>query len=95
MGQTTGANIRGGSDGGRFPANLIHDGSDEVVGVVSGEQRSASPRTNSGKGNNCYGDYQTVTTQNPAWGDQGSAARFFYCAKASKKDRGADNNTQP
>lgn len=24
--------------------------------------------------------------------DQGSAARFFYCAKASKKDRGEGNN---
>jgi len=36
---------------GRWPANLIHDGSDEVVGLL------------------------------------GEAARFFYCAKASKKDR--------
>lgn len=62
-------------------------GSDEVVGLFPMSKGSASPRTNSGKGNNCYGDYQTVTTQNPAWGDQGSAARFFYCAKASKKDR--------
>lgn len=40
---------------GRWPANLIHDGSDEVVGLL------------------------------------GDAARFFYCAKASKRDRGADN----
>ena len=82
---------QGGSTAGRWPANLIHDGSDEVVGLFPVSKGSASPRTNSGKGNNCYGDYQTVTTQNPAWGDQGSAARFFYCAKASKKDRGADN----
>ena len=36
---------------GRWPANLIHDGSDEVVGLT------------------------------------GDAARFFYCAKASKADR--------
>jgi DNA modification methylase len=36
---------------GRWPANLIHDGSEEVVGLL------------------------------------GSAARFFYCAKASKADR--------
>jgi DNA modification methylase len=41
---------------GRFPANLIHDGSQEVLDLF--------PETN-----------------------QGSAARFFYCAKASKKDR--------
>jgi DNA modification methylase len=40
--------------GGRWPANLIHDGSDEVVGLFP---------------------------------EAGSAARFFYCAKASKRDR--------
>ena len=28
------------------------------------------------------------------YGDTGSAARFFYCAKASKKDRG-EGNTHP
>lgn len=42
---------------GRWPANLIHDGSDEV--------RALFPES-------------SVT---------GSAARFFYCPKASKKDR--------
>ena len=26
------------------------------------------------------------------YGDSGSAARFFYCTKASKKDRGDGNN---
>lgn len=45
---------------GRFPANVIHDGSDEVL--------ERFPDSN-----------------------QGSAARFFYCAKASKKDRGEAN----
>ena len=41
---------------GRWPANLIHDGSDEPTELL------------------------------------GAAARFFYCAKASKKDRGDGNN---
>jgi site-specific DNA-methyltransferase (adenine-specific) len=27
----------------------------------------------------------------PAYGERGSAARFFYCAKASRADRGGDN----
>jgi len=40
---------------GRWPANLIHDGSDEVLGLFPSKA--------------------------------GSAARFFYCAKASKRDR--------
>lgn len=44
------------NDQGRWPANLIHDGSEEVAGVF------------------------------------GDPARFFYCAKASKKDRGEGNN---
>jgi site-specific DNA-methyltransferase (adenine-specific) len=42
---------------GRFPANFIHDGSDEVLELF------------------------------PFVKADGSAARFFYCAKASKKDR--------
>lgn len=46
---------------GRWPANMIHDGSEEVVGFFPGDADS-------------------------------SAARFFYCAKASKKDRGEGNN---
>jgi DNA modification methylase len=48
---------------GRWPANLIHDGSDEVTGLFPGDADA-------------------------------SAARFFYCAKASKNDRGP-NNTHP
>ena len=41
---------------GRWPANVIHDGSEEPVGLL------------------------------------GDAVRFFYCAKASKRDRGKGNN---
>ena len=46
--------------GGRWPANFIHDGSDEVLELFPN-----------------------------AMGDSGSAARFFYCAKANKKERNA------
>jgi site-specific DNA-methyltransferase (adenine-specific) len=69
--------------GGRFPANLIHDGSDEVVGLF--------PETKSGSG-----DVSDKSRANGDWGmsggarligDSGSAARFFYCAKARKADR--------
>lgn len=44
-----------GNELGRWPANLIHDGSDDPTGML------------------------------------GSASRFFYCAKTSKKDRGEGN----
>jgi DNA modification methylase len=72
-------------DAGRWPANLIHDGSDEVVGLF--------PETVSGSGIKgkrskvtCYGEpTQDLTTE---WdGDSGSASRFFYCAKADPSER--------
>lgn len=71
---------------GRWPANLIHDGSDEVL---AGFPANAP----SGGGSNGGWQKQYVggggiarvkTNQQP---DTGSAARFFYCAKASRQDR--------
>ena len=74
---------------GRFPANTIltYDETvfDEVCGGFPDTKGSSNPRKNTN--GNVYGDYKTVTTQNDAWGDSGSASRYFYCAKASKKDR--------
>jgi site-specific DNA-methyltransferase (adenine-specific) len=73
---------------GRFPAHLIHDGSEEVLEVF--------PVTTSGGGNGARSEcpnvcmsgknYARVTTdgQPPS---NGSAARFFYCAKATRRDR--------
>ncbi len=74
---------------GRFPANVILDEEagkllDEQSGISKG---SSKPRKNKGTGNICYGDYKTIITQNDTWGDSGGASRFFYCAKASKKER--------
>lgn len=37
--------------------------------------------------NEIYGHYPTHYSQNDIWGDSGSASRYFYCAKASKRDR--------
>jgi len=79
---------------GRFPANVILDEEagkllDEQSGIGKG---SSKPRKNKGTGNICYGDYKTIITQNDTWGDTGGASRFFYCAKASKKERGEGNN---
>jgi len=79
---------------GRFPANLIHDGSEEVL--------SGFPETKSGT---LSPNHQRKLQHNPehSWGfkgndkgyqlgkdyggDSGSASRFFYCAKASKSER--------
>lgn len=87
---------------GRFPANLIHDGSDEVVSLFpeskgqQGDVKGTEKSKTGGVGTNCYGEYKRIET--PKRNDSGSAARFFYCAKASKKDRneGIENpNTHP
>jgi site-specific DNA-methyltransferase (adenine-specific) len=72
---------------GRWPANFIHDGSEEVVALF--------PDTKSGGGDK-HGRKASTFCASTDWeaykgtsngGDSGSAARFFYCAKASKADR--------
>jgi site-specific DNA-methyltransferase (adenine-specific) len=90
---------------GRFPANLITDGSDEVVGLF--------PKTGKGNGKGAYNyagtEYNNKDTsmfngdkpEAPSnFNDSGSASRFFYCAKASKSERnkgleGFENNAPP
>jgi DNA modification methylase len=76
---------------GRFPANFIHDGSDEVVGLFPDTGKSTGGNIGV-KGNDVYGKYGESVKGNPGFGDSGSAARFFYCAKASKRERGEGNN---
>jgi len=77
---------------GRFPANLIHDGSDEVVGLFpdtkSGALKSTQYEVPSGNNDSMFaGDGKF---SNKGYGaDSGSAARFFYTAKASKSERNA------
>jgi site-specific DNA-methyltransferase (adenine-specific) len=71
---------------GRWPANLIHDGSDEVVGVFPQTTSGAlSPYTENHENRSSYGMAREKTFRQEA--NSGSAARFFYCAKASKPDR--------
>jgi site-specific DNA-methyltransferase (adenine-specific) len=77
---------------GRWPANLIHDGSEEVVGLFPDVGKS----TGGGKknGDKFCGGFAPSGEDVIGYGDSGSAARFFYCAKASKADRG-EGNTHP
>ncbi len=78
-----------GSDVGRWPANLIHDGSDEVVALFpqsAGQQGDVRGTEPSGVTNGIYGDFAGRVVS-AARNDTGSAARFFYCAKASGDDR--------
>jgi site-specific DNA-methyltransferase (adenine-specific) len=82
-----GSKAVGTTDQGRWPANLIHDGSDEVVALFpephgAGAPRAASEGTHSGNTGMFY-----VGGPAMRFGDSGSAARFFYTAKADAYDR--------
>lgn len=70
-------------DAGRWPANLIHDGSEEVL-VVFPRVKGATSRTDTVSAGMFHGG-NAGTVYND--GANTSAARFFYCAKASKRDR--------
>ena len=77
---------------GRFPANLIHDGSDEVEAVFpqtkSGDIKPHHHKSNV-YGGNALLSSKTINSSVATYGDSGSASRFFYCAKASKSERNA------
>jgi site-specific DNA-methyltransferase (adenine-specific) len=70
---------------GRWPANLIHDGSDEVLAGFPDSKGGAYPAKGAQFGY-AGGERKQLGVRNEM-SDSGSAARFFYCAKASKKDR--------
>jgi site-specific DNA-methyltransferase (adenine-specific) len=71
---------------GRWPANVIHDGSSEVINMfpntISSDGSFAAEEYEQGNGATTFtrGDFK-------GYGDEGSAARFFYSGKANKKDR--------
>ena len=75
------------STSGRFPANFIHDGSDEVVALFPDSKGGAYPAKRGQAVNTAFASGQETEGGFRAMGDSGSAARFFYCAKASKRDR--------
>ena len=81
-----------GSDAGRWPANLIHDGSDEVVALfpdAKGQQGAITGDEPSAKTKNAFGEFDRRSASEPRREEDRSAARFFYCAKASRADRNA------
>lgn len=103
-----GLDYRGQMQAGRWPANVIHDGSAEVVAAfpdAPGQQADVSLDAPSAKTGNVYGkmnrhgeksrdaryhdkgstDFAALPGMRRL--DDGSAARFFYSAKADSEDR--------
>lgn len=82
---------------GRWPANLLHDGSEEVVELFL-ETGSTKPDTRSGGVMDETEESWRFKRTPSALADQGgSAARFFYTAKADHTDRphGKEATTHP
>ncbi len=76
---------------GRWPANVVHDGSPEVLAAFpqsagqQGDVRGTEPSHTGDENTACYGEFNRVPFGKR--GDTGTAARFFYCAKADSGDR--------
>ena len=83
---------------GRFPANIIFD---EEAGKILDEQSGVTKSSKRGAHNNkktehtnTYTPPQAMYSDDNTYGDIGGASRFFYCPKASKKDR-ENGNVHP
>lgn len=74
---------------GRWPANVLHDNSPEVLAAFpdsDGQLRSVGPENGERPSVNVYGDYGPRNQREPR-NDSGSASRFFFAAKADSSDR--------
>ena len=76
---------------GRFPANVIHDGSEEVLELFPDNVKGGTWNNTKGARHFENNGKPTEYTNKGSDNSVGSAARFFYCAKASKSEKGKDN----
>lgn len=72
---------------GRWTANVLHDGSDEVVAGFPEAGGGARPARRGPGGVSTLGRGGQDLGERVEGDGLGSAARFFYCAKTSKADR--------
>ena len=78
---------------GRFPANIMHDGSDVVQDIFPKNKNTRHMSYKRSGGDFIDG---IPNQEEKSWfvTEEGSAARYFYCPKVSKKERG-ENNKHP
>lgn len=99
-GSTIGSKANGTTSLGRWPANVMHDGSEEVVSAFPSDAGGGHWPGARGRGNISTDGHAGQDELQERFGDSGSAARFFYSAKASRADRnvghdGGDSNAHP
>ncbi len=88
---------RGGDVKGRWPANLLLDErAGEMLDRQSGITKSGAMKRQVGPypGENATGLLRGHSGPNNQHGDSGGASRFFYCAKANKRDRTCDGRVE-
>jgi len=73
--------------GGRWPSNIMHDGSEQVERIFPETSSTEVSRQRTHKGIWSAGELAETEQFMPAYGDQGNASRYFYCAKTSKDER--------
>lgn len=86
---------------GRWPANVVHDGSDEVLEAFAafGDKKlGGSPASDFNKQESVSAVYDWANTGGlyksaGHYCDTGTAARFYYCAKAGRRER--EGNPHP
>ena len=71
---------------GRYPANVMHDGSD-VVQDIFPNSKGSSGNGNAKVGETSKGAIPLRRGEAPLYNDEGSASRYFYCPKTSKSER--------
>ena len=72
---------------GRWPSNVMHDGSEQVQEIFPETSSTEVSRERTHKGIWTAGELADTEQFMPAYGDQGNASRYFYCAKTSKEER--------
>jgi DNA modification methylase len=77
---------------GRWPANFIHDGSQQVLDLFPNTKGGSWVRTDGARHFNNDGKPTGYVRSGQADSSTGSAARFYYCSKAGKKDRDLDEH---
>ena len=68
---------------GRYPANVMHDGSDVVQDIFPQTSKSVSTK----RTRKTIGSFGMPNDSTPEYDDEGTAARYFYCPKTSAEER--------
>lgn len=88
-------NVGGNDNVGRWPANVtLDEAAAAMLDAQSGERKSPATYTRTAHAEGEWLHSKPAGSEQPGYGDTGGASRFFYVAKASKRDRG-EGNTHP